>query len=381
MPTIFSKNIMLKRTIALLSCFSVLPAFAQPLETVARFTGPMPTGVTVSHTGRVFINYPHWGDDVKFTVAEIVNGQAVAYPNAVINKISKAHPAACLYSVQSVVVDPRDRLWALDTGSVKLGPNVPGGPKLVCMDLTTNKITRTIFFPRSVVTPGTYLNDIRFDLRRGKSGTAFITDSGAKSDDGIIIVDLATGGSFRRLGNDPSVKPDTKVIGIVDGFPLVERKHGLSPQVPKFASDGIAISDDGKTLYYCPISSRQLYSVSIDAMMDRSKSEAEVAATIKNLGVKGMTDGLESDSSGGLYTGDEERSQVKYGKPGGPYKVLAQVPKFIWIDTFSVATNGYLYFTGNQLALLPTYHNGKDLRVKPYLLYRVKTNKQPVLLK
>ncbi len=73
----------------------------------------MPTGVTVSYTGRVFVNYPHWGDDAKFTVAEIVNGQAVAYPNAVVNKISKAHPAACLYSVQSVVVDPRDRLWAL----------------------------------------------------------------------------------------------------------------------------------------------------------------------------------------------------------------------------------------------------------------------------
>ena len=119
----------------------------------------MPTGVTVSHTGRVFVNYPHWGDPVTFTVAEIVNGQAVAYPNAQVNKINKAHPGACLYSVQSVVVDPKDRLWALDTGSLKLGPNVPGGPKLVCMDLKTNTITRKIFFPRSVVPASTYLNE------------------------------------------------------------------------------------------------------------------------------------------------------------------------------------------------------------------------------
>ena len=94
-----------------------------------------------------------------------------------------------------------------------------------------------------------------------------------------------------------------------------------------------------------------------------------------------MSDGLESDASGGLYAGDEEKSQVKYGKPGGPYKVLAQVAPYYWIDTLSVATNGYLYFTANELALLPSYHYGKDLRVKPYLLYRVKTNKQPVLLK
>ncbi len=366
---------------ASLFALAAASAHAQQPETMAKFSGPMPTGVTVSHEGRVFVNFPHWGDPVKFTVAEIVNGKAVAYPNAQVNQINKAHPGDCIYSVQSVVVDPDDRLWALDTGSLKLGPNVPNGPKLICIDLKTNTITRKIFFPRSVVTPGTYLNDIRFDLRRGKAGTAFITDSGAKSDDGIIVVDLASGNSFRRLGKDPSVKPDTKVIGIVDGMPLMERKHGLSPQVPKFASDGIAISRDGKTLYYCPISSRQLYSVSIDAMMDRKKSESDVAATIKDLGVKGMSDGLESDSSGGIYVGDEEKNQVKYGKPGGPYKVIAQVAPRFWIDTMSVATNGYLYFTANELALLPTYHNGKDLRVKPYLLYRVKTNKQPVLLK
>lgn len=377
---------MLKRTLvpslALFSCLAALPAAAQQTpQTVADFYGPMPTGVTVSHAGRVFVNYPHWGDPVKFTVAEIVNGRAVAYPNAQINKINKARPRACLYSVQSVVVDPQDRLWALDTGSVKLGPNVPGGPKLVCMDLKTNTITRTIFFPRSVVTPATYLNDIRFDLRRGKSGTAFITDSGAKSDNGIIIVDLASGQSFRRLGKDPSVKPDTKVIGIVEGMPLLERKHGLSPQVPKFGSDGLAISRDGKTLYYCPVSSRQLYSVPVDALMDQSKSESEVAARVKDLGVKGMSDGLESDAQGNVYFGDEEHAQIKYGKPGGPYRVQAQAPTLYWLDTLSVAANGYLYFTGNELHRQPSYHNDKDLRVKPYKLYRVKIDGTPVLLK
>ena len=366
---------------ASLLALTATAAHAQQPEPVARFYGPMPTGVTVSHEGRIFVNFPHWGDPVPFTVAEIVNGKAVAYPNAEINKINKAHPADCIYSVQSVVVDPDNRLWALDTGSLKLGPNVPGGPKLICMDLKTNTITRKIFFPRSVVTAGTYLNDVRFDLKRGKAGTAFITDSGAKSPDGIIIVDLASGKSFRRLGNDPTVKPDVHVVGIVDGFPLLTRKHGLSPQVPKFASDGIAISRDGKTLYYCPISSRHLYGVSIDAMMDQSRSESDVANTIKDYGIKGMSDGLESDSSGGIYAGDEEKNQVKYGKPGGPYKVIAQVAPRFWIDTMSVATNGYLYFTANELALLPMYHNDKDLRVKPYMLYRVKTNKQPVLLK
>ena len=367
--------------LTLIALAVTLPAQAQKLETVANFYGAMPTGVTVSHAGRVFVNFPHWGDDVPFTVGEVKNGQTVAYPNAAVNRINKANPAACLYSVQSVVVDPKDRLWALDTGSVKLGPNVPNGPKLVCMDLNTNKITRKIFFPRSVVTPGTYLNDIRFDLRRGKGGMAFITDSGAKSPNVIILVDLASGRSFRRLGSHPSVKPVPGFAPIVEGQPLYERKHGLSPQEIKFASDGIAISDDGKTLYYCPLSSRKLYSVSIDAMADRSKSEADVEKTVQDLGVKGCSDGLETDAQGRLYATDCEHARIKRGRPGGPYTLLVQAPTLYWMDTMSVATDGYLYFTGNELQRQPNYHNGKDLRVKPYKLFRVKDGATPVLLK
>ena len=49
------------------------------LEPVAYFNGAMPTGVTVSHKGRIFVNFPKWGDDVSFTVAEIRNGEMVAY--------------------------------------------------------------------------------------------------------------------------------------------------------------------------------------------------------------------------------------------------------------------------------------------------------------
>lgn len=373
----------LRKRLAALSLLSLaaLPAHAQRVEQVATFNGPMLTGVTVSHSGRIFVNYPHWGDPVPFTVGELRNGKAVAYPNAQINRINKAHPEACLYSVQSVVVDPEDRLWALDTGSVKLGPNVARGPKLVCMDLKTNQVTRTIFFPRSVVPPATYLNDLRFDLRRGKAGMAYITDSGAKAPDGIIIVDLATGDSFRRLGGHPSVKADVSLTMHPEGQPLFERKHGLSPQKPKLGSDGIALGADGKTLYYCPLISRHLYSVDVDTMLDRTKSEADVDATVKDLGVKGASDGLESDASGRVYATDYENARVLAGPPGGPYKTVAQAPRLYWMDTMSVADDGYLYFTANELHRQPSYHNGKDLRVKPYRLYRVKVDAKPVSLK
>ena len=118
------------------------------LELVATFDGPMLTGVTVSHTGRIFVNFPKWGDEVAYTVAEVRDGQTVAYPNQEINQTNMQDQASTLVSVQSVVVDPADRLWILDTGSIMFQPTELGGPKLVCVDLETDRVVQTVLFPQ-----------------------------------------------------------------------------------------------------------------------------------------------------------------------------------------------------------------------------------------
>jgi hypothetical protein len=53
----------------------------------------------------------------------------------------------------------------------------------------------------------------------------------------------------------------------------------------------------------------------------------------------------------------------------------------LWPDTLSVASDGYLYAIANQLHRQPDYHNGKDLRQKPYSLFRVAIDAKPVFLK
>jgi len=80
------------------------------IESFAHFSGPMPTGVTVSHEGRVFVCFPKWGDQVAFTVAEVKDGQATAYPDQDTNRADPDDLSSALISVQSVVVDPQDRL-------------------------------------------------------------------------------------------------------------------------------------------------------------------------------------------------------------------------------------------------------------------------------
>jgi hypothetical protein len=96
---------------------------------------------------------------------------------------------------------------------------------LVGVDLATNKVVRTILFPPDVVLRNTYLNDIRFDLRQGKGGIAYITDSGAS---GIIVVE-ASGRSWRRLAGDRSTVPDASFVPFVEGDPLAVRLPGKSP--------------------------------------------------------------------------------------------------------------------------------------------------------
>jgi sugar lactone lactonase YvrE len=140
---------------------------------------------------RIFVNFPKWADEVAFTVAEIREGRPVAYPDEAINRTNPNDLAAALVSVQSVVVDPADRLWILDTGSPMFQPTQYGGPKLVCVDLASDRVIKTILFPQDVALPTTYLNDVRFDLRRGTEGMAFITDSSDQGANGIIVVDLA----------------------------------------------------------------------------------------------------------------------------------------------------------------------------------------------
>jgi len=347
------------------------------LEEVARFNGPMPTGVTVSNQGRIFVNFPKWGDPVEYTVAEVKNGKTQAYPDADLNRCAEGDdPASKLVSVQSVVVDPTgNRLWMLDTGSIGMGTVKPGGPKLIAVDLSTNRVTKKIPFPSDVALSASYLNDVRFDLHRGSAGMAFITDSTSNGQNGIVVVDLASGKSWRRLNDHPSTKPDPEFLPVVEGEILRIRLPGKPPARFGVGSDGIAISPDGKTLYYCPLTSRHLYGVSVDALADASKTEAEVAATVKDLGEKGgASDGLESDAEGRVYLSDYEHNAIRRRSLDGEVETLVHDPRALWPDTLSLASDHYLYFIANQIERQPPFKNGKDLRQKPYVLFRVKVD-------
>jgi sugar lactone lactonase YvrE len=347
------------------------------LEQVAAFHGAMPTGVTVSRAGRVFVNFPRWGDDVPFTVGEVKGGRAVAYPPQARWHATSGPAAKRLVSVQSVVVDARDRLWLLDTGDAGPEPMAPGGPKLVEVDLRTDRVRRVIALPADVALKTTYLNDVRFDLRRGR---AFITDSSSVGPNGIIVVDLASGRSWRALHDHPSTKADPSFVPVVEGEVLLRRAKGKAPKPLGVGADGIAISHDGARLFYCALSARRLYSVSVDALARRLPA-SEVAATVVDHGEKGASDGLESDAQGRVYATDYEHGAIRRRGTDGAWETLVHDPRVLWPDTLSLGHDGWLYFTANQLHRQAGFQGGEDRRRKPYSVFRVRVGASPVALR
>lgn len=112
----------------------------------------------------MFSNYPPALDPTNqaYTVAELFsNNTEQPYPSREINSPPggridySVYPptgrgdSQYLIGVQSVVIDPADRLWILDTGRVATDNGTIlnaayGGPKLVGVDLETNTVFKTI---------------------------------------------------------------------------------------------------------------------------------------------------------------------------------------------------------------------------------------------
>jgi sugar lactone lactonase YvrE len=329
----------------------------------------MPTGVAISQEGRAFLCFPRWDDAMLRTVGELLpDGRTVYYPSLRFNQPDPDVPQESLFSVQSLLVDTRNHLWLLDTGRIRRGPIVEGAAKLVRVDLYVNEVVKTFVLPTDVLRPDTYLNDLRVDLKKGAEGVAYVTDSGAGA---IIVLDLATGEAMRRLDGHPSTQAED-VLFTVEGAPLyVRRSADESPGRVQVAADGIALSPDGETLYYCPLSSRRLYCVPTSALLNPRVGEEELAGYVRDLGAKPAVDGMIADARGAIYLSAFEQNAVMRRLPNGTIETVVQDPRLLWPDSFAIGPDGSLYATVNQLHRQAEFGGGVDRRERPFLLVRI----------
>jgi sugar lactone lactonase YvrE len=174
--------------------------------------------------------------------------------------------------------------------------------------------------------------------------------------------------------NTPYVRPTLGFVPTVWGQPVYT--NGTTKPIGNinFGADGITLSADGSTLYFSTTGGRELYSIATSLLRDDGPySELIAQSSVKYHGQKGLSDGFESDSNDAIYMGNIEANSISiFDSTTGTFSTFVRDPRFSWTDTMSVAADGYLYFTENQLWRLPSYHGGVDLRVKPYVLFKVK---------
>ena len=126
-----------------------------------------------------------------------------------------------------------------------------------------------------------------------------------------------------------------------------------------------------KLLFYCPLTSRHLLSISTEALRDRMVPDIDLHYHVKYWGEKGASDGMITDAKGNIYVGDYENNSIRRILPNGTMKTIAHDPRILWPDTFSISPDQYLYVIVNQLHRQARFHYGKDLRQKPYGLLRM----------
>ncbi len=346
-------------TAALISS-TAIPVLAQPPDlTEAAQSHSMVWNGVAAGGGRVFVSGPRWTGSKGPAVGLLDDkGQPAPYPDAAWNAWQAgADPSHAFVDVNAIRLDGKGSLWAVDTGSPEFGGNpLPGGAKLVQIDLATNKVVRVIPFGPDIALPGSYVDDVRFH-----GGFAYSTDAGKP---GIIVVDLAAGTMRRVLNNAASTTAPPNRPIIVDGATVI----GPDGKPLQVNADPMEISPDGEWFYFGPlegpwsrIETHWLDDFSIGT--DAIASKVEPWADLPPVG------GTAMDVNGDLYFSDLASNSLKRRAADGTISTVVQDPRLHWIDAMWIDAERRIWMPVPQLDRAAAFHGGKSEVQQPVRLF------------
>ena len=321
------------------------------LETV--LANPEPIGnVAVGPTGRLFFTvHPEARSDGP-RLLEWRNGRAEPFP-------SDETQAAILETPLGLVVDRQNQLWVIDSGRHGFGR-----PRIVAIDLATDRIVHEHVFPRNVAPRGSLLQDLQVD-QAGRM--VYIADTGFwRKSPALIVYDSATRKSRRVLEKHPSMRAQDWVIST----PMREMRFfgGIVPLKP--ALDGIALDPAGQWLYYGAMTNDTLYRIPTSALQNDELTGGALFERIETVGKKPLSDGLSADLSGNVYITDVENGAVLRMAPGGQLATIVRSPRIRWADGLSFGPDGWLYLSDSALPEVVLRTRGHIREHGPYHVYR-----------
>jgi hypothetical protein len=309
--------------------------------------GAMAAGFKLDRDGNYYLSVPRWSPGIPATVnkIEVVDGKAMlkAYPSWEMNEIG--NPAA-LQSVLGWDIDENNIAWFLDQGHLEGQPIVDGAQKLVAWDVTKNTLVGSYKMPDEIASyQASFLNDLMID---NLNGFIYIADSGIFTDPlegGIIVFNMKTQEFRRVLHQHVSVQD-------VPGYWFEIAGKKIWPDTPmRTGADGIALSADRKTLYWCPLTARNLYGIDTAYLQDFSIPNQEIEKAVQDFGNKGTnTDGMCADNQGLIYyTMLEDQGIGIYHPAEAKFEAFISDERMIWVDGMTFDNQGYLIFNNNRL--------------------------------
>ena len=326
-------------------------AASAKLEKVMSFDHQV-TGVAVSEDGRIFVSFPRWFEDVPVSLAEITkDGKLRPYPDAEWNSFRNADPKAPgerFVCVQAETADGKGHLWVIDPAAPATGFIVPGGPKLVEIDLKTDKVVRTFKFGGDVAPQGSYLNDVRLSP---DGHYAYMTDSGAQG--ALVVLDVTTGQARRLLDGAMPTQVDKSVKVVIGGKEI----HTADGRGVQFAADSISLDPKGEFLIFQPLTGKTLYRIATSALQDASLTPDQLSAKVETVSDSEPNDGLWQDKTGKLYFTAVQEDAIETQAPGAKARqLLVKDPRLVWPDTFAEGPDATLYVTNSAIQNSPRYN-------------------------
>lgn len=319
-------------------------------------------GIAATKDGRIFLPFQRQQKDQGIEVGEIVGGKPKAYPDEAWNAWAEGKDAANAFvGVNALRVGPDGDLWVVDRGMNGLGqPPMPGGPKVVQIDLMANKVRR--IYPLEGATRGkSFVDDIRFNGRH-----AYLTDAGQP---GLIVLDLDTGGVRRLLDYDASTTASR---------PLLAEGKELSDAAGKpvvVNADQLEVSPDGQWFFFQPCSG-PMYRIETRFLDDPDAKD--LPAQVKFFTGTPSTGGTAMDAEGNIYASDTDKSQILKVSPAGKVTTVIRDPRLVWVDAMWIDDQGNLLLPAAQLNRTAAFNGGKSAVQFPTVVYKLAIGAKPL---
>lgn len=320
-----------------------------------------PGNVTASKDGRIFASVHGMRRGAMQLIEVTGKTSYAAFPDAGWNG-KPGSGAGVLNTPHGVLIDGRERLWVVDHGNW-MEPVQP--PKLVAFDINARTLAYRFDFDASVAPKGQILQDVAVD---GERGFAYIADCGPNP--AIVVVDINTGRARRFEGHKSLAAEDVELV--VEGKPLLFPDANGRMTPARVGINPITLSADGETLFFGPMNGTSWYAVPARLFRDFSP-DAEIAAAIRRVGPKPVSDGAATDAEGNHFITNLPENGIDKLTSDGRLEPFVRDARFLWPDNAHFGPASWLYVAVNQLHRNPIFSGTTDAGKPPYLIARIWT--------